>query len=53
LDEAPKEARDKCSVELIKGTELRDQGFGLFYAVGKGAQVAPRYMAVHYKGDPE
>lgn len=52
VNEAPEASKKLCTIEMIKGTELRDQGFGLFYAVGKGAQIAPRYMAVHYQGDP-
>jgi leucyl aminopeptidase len=26
---------------------------GCFYEVGKGAEIEPRYMAVHYKGNPQ
>ena len=42
---------NKCSLEVIKGEELQQKGLKLFYEVGKGAQIAPRYMAVKYIGN--
>lgn len=39
------------SIEMIKGNELLDKGMNLHYEVGKGAEEAPRYMAVTYKGN--
>lgn len=53
IKEAPQEAREKVSVEIIKGQELLDRGFGLFHAVGRCAKNEPRYIAVHYKGNPD
>jgi len=35
---------------VITGTEIRDKGMGLFWAVGKAATSAPRCVAVHYQG---
>ena len=40
-------------LRVIKGQELKDLGMNLFYEVGKGAVSQPRYVMVHYEGDPE
>lgn len=40
------------SVKIIKGKELLKEWMNLFYEVGKGASDEPRYIAVHYKGNP-
>jgi len=37
-------------VVILTGTEIRDKGMGMFWAVGKAATSAPRLVAVHYQG---
>ena len=40
-------------VRCIKGDDLLAHKMGLFHAVGRGAQSAPRCMVVKYTGNPE
>lgn len=40
------------SVKIIKGQDLLKENMNLFYAVGQSAKEAPRYIAVHYEGNP-
>ena len=42
------QSRMDVSIQVIKGEELKNMGMNLHYEVGKGAQSAPRYVAVKY-----
>ncbi|KAL7700284.1 aminopeptidase [Lotmaria passim] len=38
-----------ADITVIKGEELREQGYGGIYAVGKGAQYPPHLVTLRYK----
>ena len=44
---------DKCTLEVLDGAQLLEQGMGLFHAVGRGADIPPRCVIVNYRGDPD
>ncbi|CCW63491.1 unnamed protein product [Phytomonas sp. EM1] len=37
-----------AGVELIKGEELRERGYGGIYSVGRGAEFPPHLLTLHY-----
>ena len=38
-----------ASIDIIRGEELRERGYGGVYGVGKGAEYPPALVTLHYK----
>eukprot|EP00340_Litonotus_pictus_P006392 CAMPEP_0170519510 /NCGR_PEP_ID=MMETSP0209-20121228/4902_1 /TAXON_ID=665100 ORGANISM="Litonotus pictus, Strain P1" /NCGR_SAMPLE_ID=MMETSP0209 /ASSEMBLY_ACC=CAM_ASM_000301 /LENGTH=542 /DNA_ID=CAMNT_0010805413 /DNA_START=150 /DNA_END=1774 /DNA_ORIENTATION=+ len=48
-----KESKERASLHIIEGEELRDKGYNLIYNVGKAAVSKPKILAIQYNGLPE